>query len=293
MNIYVDDVAVAKLEAKLTTTIAELKQTIDNFLRQQNITKYTIELRFNDGVMLNPIVFETNTYDLVNFQQHANQIDGAYIIVRTSKTLPPAKLEIQVPQEKQVYRYYIPYNDQGSYNLRDRYGRVFNLINRFAHQAYLDNNPNENALVEGYNRNLKFIDDKYLHGIRKWAAILSTRDGPYNILLYNDVNIAKRDFITTKYNLIVSTVFNWMRMMEYETQEDHEEVHKLIELWEHNKNPYVPTSKIITKYVVELISSGDLSLENMINYANTNGFLVIFPDTDYQITINFIDIKFL
>jgi hypothetical protein len=31
MNIYVDDVAVAKLETKPTTTIAELKQTITNF----------------------------------------------------------------------------------------------------------------------------------------------------------------------------------------------------------------------------------------------------------------------
>ncbi len=76
-------------------------------------------------------------------------------------------------------------------------------------------------------------------------------------------------------------------MMEYETQEDGEEVLKLIELWERNKNPYVPTFKIITKYVVGLISSGDLSLENMINYAMTKGFLVIFPDTEDQMTINF------
>jgi hypothetical protein len=99
--------------------------------------------------------------------------------------------------------------------------------------------------------------------------------------------------MTTNYNLIVSTVFNWMRMMEYETHEDDEDVRKLIELWERNKTLYVPTSKIITKYVVGLISSGDLSLENMINYAMTKGFLVIFPDTEDQMTINFTDITFL
>lgn len=234
--------------------------------------------------MLNPIVFETNTYDLVNFQQHTHQIDGASIIVRTDKTLPPAKT--QAPQEKQVYHYYIPYNDQGSYRVKDRYDRVFDLINKFAHQAYLDNNPTQDTLVEGYNRNLKFIYDEYLHGVKKWAAIYSKGDA---VNLYDDSNTAIIDFITTNYNLIVSTVFNWMRMMEYDNEED---VRKTIELWEYNKNPYLPTSKIITKYVTGLISSGDLSLENIIEYVKRNLFLVIFPDSDDQITIRYVDIKF-
>ena len=91
MNLYFDGVAVARIDVKPITTIVEIKQTVANFLRNQNITNYTIELRFSDGVMLDPIVFGTNTYDLVNFQQHTNQINGASILVRTIKKVESVK----------------------------------------------------------------------------------------------------------------------------------------------------------------------------------------------------------
>jgi hypothetical protein len=290
MNLYFDGVAVARIDVKPITTIVEIKQTVANFLRNQNITNYTIELRFSDGVMLDPIVFGTNTYDLVNFQQHTNQINGASILVRTIKKVESVKPQARAAQKNQIYHYYIPYNNEG-YTIRDKSGRLIQMAERFDSNAYLDNNPTEDTLFGTYNGNIKFTDANYLHGVRKFAAIFTSLN-KQDIKLYDNLNTAVRDYISMIYDFIVRNVTKHLFSMDMDDY-DYDEVHRILENWDHIKNPHMPRSEVLTKYVSRLISSGDLSLENMISYAMNNGFLIIFPEADeYTEQITFTPITF-
>jgi len=83
MEVYVNNKKLHKINIVPTTTISQLKETIKGIVSQNS---YTIRLIFNNGEELSPLVFQTNTYDNINFQSHKEKIQGGQIYVNTKTT---------------------------------------------------------------------------------------------------------------------------------------------------------------------------------------------------------------
>ncbi len=106
MDLYFNGTKHSTIPVVATTTIGEIKKTIRDWLLPQGIAEYKTELRFNDGTMLNPIVFSIYTYDNTNFQDHAHQINGSIISISAQKaTLVPPRTP---KQKKHIYVLFNP-----------------------------------------------------------------------------------------------------------------------------------------------------------------------------------------
>ena len=78
MEVYVDNKKLHQVNILPTTTISQLKETIKGMIQQN---KYTNKLVFNNGEELLPLVFQTNTYDNINFQSKVTIIQGGQIYI--------------------------------------------------------------------------------------------------------------------------------------------------------------------------------------------------------------------
>ena len=101
MNIYIDKILLGKLNVVPETTIYSLKQIIYSWLYKQGINSYNIEVIFNDGIKLAPVIFETNTYDAVNFKEYDDKLKEGIINITTIYKEPP---------KKNLKKYYIVYD---------------------------------------------------------------------------------------------------------------------------------------------------------------------------------------
>jgi len=89
MDLYFDNKKVSTLPISPTTTIKQVKETIKNWLVPQGITVYSIKIVLNNGEEVPPMVFDTATYDHLNFQSKAALLPGGS--VRVNRTNVPVK----------------------------------------------------------------------------------------------------------------------------------------------------------------------------------------------------------
>lgn len=72
MDVFVNGVHLTTHEIKPETTIGQMK-----ILLHPHQGDSKIKLTFSDGTILDPVVFETTTYDAVNFVQYSNVFKGS------------------------------------------------------------------------------------------------------------------------------------------------------------------------------------------------------------------------
>ena len=95
MDLYFNDAKISAMEIAPTTTIGQLKQTIDNWLVPQGVTKYTIALLFSNGAAMAKEVFAIDTYDGANFESQASFLNGGQIQVHSVIAPSPAPVQQQ------------------------------------------------------------------------------------------------------------------------------------------------------------------------------------------------------
>ena len=81
MDLYYNNQLISSISVLPEHTIAQLKQTIKNWLYPQGITNYKIRLIFNGNTELSPIVFDTNQYDNINFESKSDILIGGKIYI--------------------------------------------------------------------------------------------------------------------------------------------------------------------------------------------------------------------
>lgn len=83
MNVIINGETIMRnLDFPPTTTIGSLKTYFGTIADLQN---HTVKFLFNNGQELSPVVWTTNQYDNVDFQQYANVLKGGTINI----TVPP------------------------------------------------------------------------------------------------------------------------------------------------------------------------------------------------------------
>lgn len=91
VELYYNNQKISDITVLPSNTIAQIKMLIYNWLAPQGIINYNIKLIFNNGSELDPIIFNTNTYDNVNFTVQSKLLPGAKLLINhtTVKNLPP------------------------------------------------------------------------------------------------------------------------------------------------------------------------------------------------------------
>ena len=92
MDLWFNNQKVSSIDIQPTTTIGQLKLTLENWLKPQGYTNYQIRVVFNNNTELPGIVFDSITYDQVNFHAQANLIKGGKIYVTATKQIKPVKI---------------------------------------------------------------------------------------------------------------------------------------------------------------------------------------------------------
>lgn len=159
MDLYFNNTKLSIINIIPSTTINDLKTTLSNWLHGQGIMSYTIDLVFNDGSKLNPIVFSTKDYDAINFQQHARQLQGGAILINQTVTAQP---EPSIPV---LYERQIPHLN-----------RLVDIIKEW--HVYMDTSPMGSgktyvtcAIAKAFNLTLSVIAPLTL--LPKWKQIAS------------------------------------------------------------------------------------------------------------------------
>lgn len=94
MDLYYNENKVASLPISGGTTIGDLKQILSNWLVPQGVTNYTVRLFFNNGTELSAVVFQSNTYDAMNFAAQANLLNGGSVKVNTEAPKAPSPAKV-------------------------------------------------------------------------------------------------------------------------------------------------------------------------------------------------------
>ena len=80
MNLHYNNQFVSTLDVSRENTIGQIKKLLNDWLVPQGVTNYTIQLQYNDGRFLAPVVFETNKYD-ANLVGPSELLTGGYIFI--------------------------------------------------------------------------------------------------------------------------------------------------------------------------------------------------------------------
>lgn len=81
MDLYYNEQKVASLPVTPEFTIGHIKTILRDWLTPQGVTQYSVRLLFNNGTELSSVVFETDTYNDMNFQAQATLLAGGSIHV--------------------------------------------------------------------------------------------------------------------------------------------------------------------------------------------------------------------
>lgn len=79
MEILFNGQKISSMKIVPTMTIKAFKNAIRNWLEPQGYHNYKVSVILNDGTQLASVVFDTNNYDNLTFQSHANKLDGGRI----------------------------------------------------------------------------------------------------------------------------------------------------------------------------------------------------------------------
>lgn len=82
MEVYVNGVWDFTIQVLTTTTVKDIKENMQRWLDRRGINDYTIKIIFGDGVTVVPeTVFQTNQYDMVDFQSYADILPGSSLYI--------------------------------------------------------------------------------------------------------------------------------------------------------------------------------------------------------------------
>ena len=70
-----------------TTTIGDLKE----YIKGKGYNPTAVQLKLGDGTLISPIVFNTDTYDKVNFHQYKSKLKGSILIIDPGKNIDQGK----------------------------------------------------------------------------------------------------------------------------------------------------------------------------------------------------------
>lgn len=83
MDLYLNNQRITTISIHIDHSIGQLKKSLNDWLVPQGYTNYAIKFVFNNGTMLDNIVFESSKYDNINFQKYTKLLYGGRIIITT------------------------------------------------------------------------------------------------------------------------------------------------------------------------------------------------------------------
>ena len=125
MDLYIENNKVMPYQLLPSHTVGQVKNSIRNWLLQQGIDSYTLRLVFSNGEQLSPVVFETSTYDGMNFQSKANLLKGGYIQVKMVNTVKVVNTIEEIEYERGPVGFvYATRNGEKEIDLPTRVGTI-------------------------------------------------------------------------------------------------------------------------------------------------------------------------
>ena len=76
MELYYNDVKISSVNILPLHTVGQVKQTLYLWSIKNKVLHYDVKMFFGDGSQLAPVVFNTNMYDMCNFESKAEFLDG-------------------------------------------------------------------------------------------------------------------------------------------------------------------------------------------------------------------------
>ncbi len=76
MEVYYHKLKLFDFTILPVTTVGDVKNTLRNWLVPKGITDYSVKLYFSDGTQLSPAVFTTTKYDMNDFSDYQNNLNG-------------------------------------------------------------------------------------------------------------------------------------------------------------------------------------------------------------------------
>lgn len=83
MDLIFNNQKISTFSITPTTTVKIIKDTLNNWLIPQGIVNYSIRMILNNGVEISPVVFNTNTYDNIDFKSQYHMVNGGKIMILT------------------------------------------------------------------------------------------------------------------------------------------------------------------------------------------------------------------
>lgn len=95
-DLYFNGTKITQVPIVGTTTVGELRQTINNWLVPQGVTEYTIKIILKEGTVIPEVVFQSDTYNAINFQAQVALLPGGSIQVNQ-----PVPIKVNTPNPTQ------------------------------------------------------------------------------------------------------------------------------------------------------------------------------------------------
>ena len=170
MDIYYNNKKVSTLDIRPESTIGGLKSSLKNWLEPQGITDYITKLQFSNKSELSPLVFTTDQYDNMNFQNKKDLLKGGKIFIIT-----PVKQKIS--KEKHIY---VLYNIFRGKNFDYASDILIDVLQWYMDHYILDQYPDSpEDIMKDYN--LPYPID-YNNPNHRQRIIDNINDGDINIL---------------------------------------------------------------------------------------------------------------
>jgi len=84
MDLYLDGTKLGQTNISPESTVGQVKQIFHQWLLTKNIKNYTITIFLNNETTINPIVFNTNNYDNVTFNDQKDLLSGGAVWIQTN-----------------------------------------------------------------------------------------------------------------------------------------------------------------------------------------------------------------
>ena len=88
MDLYYNQQKVSQVSFAKNHTIGYIKKALKDWSTSKNIHTYTIQMKFNNGTELSPVIFQTEMYDKYNLEQHQQYLSGGSIHINNVKYNP-------------------------------------------------------------------------------------------------------------------------------------------------------------------------------------------------------------
>jgi hypothetical protein len=165
MDLYLDNKKIGQTNLNPKYTLGEVKTSFANWARDNNLGDISINIVFNNGETLNPIVFQTNKYDKINFVDKKDLLKGGEIRIKRIKKSADSSTQNREPTKNEKFTGMKDIDLKILSQLEDK--DLFNmcLVNTYVSNLCKDEILWKNRLFKNYKKFLsiakRYYTDRY------------------------------------------------------------------------------------------------------------------------------------